>query len=219
MHQEESMTISAKTRLNWVLDAAVFIGAVAAGLSGIYFLYFPSGGYQGGRNPAYGMTLLFERHTWSNLHVWGGIAMILAVVIHLTYHWYWVRSMTTRMLKSLMERGSGFSRGGKINLLINLFIGLSFLVVSLSGVYFLFLEAGGYRGGVNSTWDPGFIFTRITWDLIHTWSGVALILAAMLHIVIHWRWIRNVTIRFLGSLAGPFRVDRSLRHESQRVRS
>jgi hypothetical protein len=55
--------------------------------------------------------------------------------------------------------------------------------------------------------------------LIHTWSGVALILAAMLHIVIHWRWIRNVTIRFLGSLAGPFRVDRSLRHESQQVRS
>jgi hypothetical protein len=196
------MTISRKTRLNWILDAVVFLGAVVAGLSGIYFLYFTSGGYQGGRNPLFGVTLFFQRHTWSDLHIWGGVLMILAVAIHLAYHWYWVRSMAVKLLKTLRAGGSGLSRGGKINLAVNLLIGLCFLAVAVSGVYFLFLTTGGYQGGANQAWDPGFIFTRTTWDLIHTWSGVGLIMAAMLHFVIHWRWIRNVTTRFFGSLVG-----------------
>jgi hypothetical protein len=204
------MTISSKTRLNWLLDAAVFSGAVVAALSGIYFSYFPSGGYQGGRNPAYGATLFLDRQSWSDLHIWGGVLMILAVVIHLAYHWYWVRSMAAKLAKILRDGGSGLSRGGKINLAINMMIGLSFLAVSVSGVYFLFLTSGGYQGGANSAWNQDFIFTRTTWDLIHTWSGVALIIAAMLHFVIHWRWIRNVTARFFGSLgeAVPVRHSR-----------
>jgi hypothetical protein len=208
------MSISRKTRLNWILDAAVFLGAVVAGLSGLYFLYFPSGGFQGGRNPVYGMSLFFERHTWSDLHVWGGVVMMLAVAIHLAYHWYWVRSMAIKLLKTVKEGGSGLSRGGKINLLVNLFIALSFLVVSVSGIYFLFLAAGGYQGGANLSWDPTFLFTRTTWDLIHTWSGVALILAAMLHFVIHWRWIRNVTARFFGSIVG---TPHSVRTKQQQI--
>jgi hypothetical protein len=31
--------------------AALIISAVAAAFSGIYFLFLPTGGYQGGRNP------------------------------------------------------------------------------------------------------------------------------------------------------------------------
>ncbi|MGD8904110.1 MAG: hypothetical protein PVI67_11135, partial [Anaerolineae bacterium] len=63
--------MSMQTRANWLIDVAVFIGGILAGLSGVYFLYLPSGGYQGGRNPMYGITIFFERHTWSDLHVWG----------------------------------------------------------------------------------------------------------------------------------------------------
>ncbi len=54
-------TVSKQTRNNWLIDAAVFIGAVVAAITGIYFLFLPSGGYQGGRNPMYGVTILFER--------------------------------------------------------------------------------------------------------------------------------------------------------------
>ena len=74
--------ISMQTRMNWLIDAAVLIGGVLAALTGIYFLYLPSGGYQGGRNLMYGVTIFFERHTWSDLHVWGGILMIAAILIH-----------------------------------------------------------------------------------------------------------------------------------------
>lgn len=196
----KSVQMSSKTRANWLIDAAVFFGGLLAALSGIYFLFLPSGGYQGGRNPTYGLTILFERHTWSDLHLWSGIAMIVAVVIHLSIHWSWVQRMTRRAFAALKPEGSGLSRGGVINLIIDAVIALSFLVCALSGIYFIFGPASGFEGGRNALWDPGFLFNRTTWDLIHTWSGNVMIIAAVLHFAIHWRWVKNVTLRFFRSL-------------------
>ena len=78
--------MSRQTRMNWVIDAAVFLGGIVAALSGIYFLFLPSSGYQGGRNPAYGITILFDRHSWSDLHTWGGVIMIAAIAVHFAIH-------------------------------------------------------------------------------------------------------------------------------------
>jgi hypothetical protein len=186
--------------MNWILDAVVFVSGFIAGLSGIYFLYSPSGGFQGGRNPGYDETILFDRHTWSDLHLWGSIAMIIAILIHVAYHWAWIKSMVTKVINSIGRRGSGMSWGGRVNLLINLVIGLSFLLTAMTGTYFLFTPTGGFQGGFTSGWDSGILFSRSTWDLVHMWSGVILIIAAMFHFVIHWRWIKNVTYRFFASL-------------------
>jgi hypothetical protein len=62
------MTISKRTKINWFIDIALFISAILAGLSAITFLFAPPGGYQGGRNPRYGLTILLERHTWTDIH-------------------------------------------------------------------------------------------------------------------------------------------------------
>lgn len=192
------MTISTRTRVNWLLDLTVFSSALLASLSGIYFLYFTSGGYQGGRNALYGMTLWFARSTWSDLHIWAGVVMVLMVTIHLIYHWNWVVAMTKKLLKAVTKSSSGLSRGGRMNLLINMLIGISFLLTAVSGVYFLFVPAGGFQGGANPGWDPGFLMSRTTWDIVHTWSGVTLILAALAHFIIHWGWIAKVSTRMFA---------------------
>lgn len=199
---KQSIRISKQTRQNWLIDVAVFAGALLAGTSGTYFLFLPSGGYQGGRNPAYGLTLLFARETWHDLHLWGGILMILAVVIHFATHWSWVTMMARRIWHGLTGSGKYFSRGAKVNLTIDLFIGLSFLIAAVTGIYFIFLPSS-YAGGRTQGWDPAFLFSRTTWDIIHTWAGTLLIVAASLHIFIHWRWIVNVTRRFFLSLSSP----------------
>jgi preprotein translocase subunit SecY len=186
--------------MNWLIDAAVFLGAILAIFSGIFFLFIPSGGYQGGRNPMYGITVLFERHTWSDLHTWGGVLMIVAVVVHFAIHWNWVKMMTRRILNAMRSQGSKLSKGAKINVAVDLAIAVSFLLCAVSGIYFLFGPSGGYQGGNNPNWDPGFLFSRTTWDLIHTWSGVVMIVAAVIHLAIHWRWVKNVTKRFFLSL-------------------
>jgi len=75
---------------------------------------------------------------------------------------------------------------------INVLVAVSFLLTAVSGIYFLFAPSGGFQGGRNTNWDPMFLFSRTTWDLIHTWAGVAFISAAVVHFWIHWRWIKTM---------------------------
>ncbi len=191
------LSVSAKTRNNWLIDTAVFIGALLSMLSGVYFLTFTSGGYEGGRNPWYGVVILFTRHTWEEIHTWGGLLMITAVVFHLVLHWQWIKTMTRRLWQQVQGQGGRFSSGARRNVWINSWIALSFVVTAVSGLYFFLLPEGGFQGGRNAAWDPGFLFTRPTWDVLHTWGGISLTLAALWHIYIHWGWIAKVTGKVL----------------------
>lgn len=184
--------VSSRTRNNWLIDTAVFTGALIAMLSGVYFLLIP-GGYQGGRNPWYGVTILFPRHTWGEIHTWGGLLMIGAVALHLAIHHRWIGMMTRRLWQKACGDSCRISRGAWVNVVVDGVIALGFLSTAVSGLYFFLLTEGGYQGGRNPAWDPGFLFSRPTWDLIHTWSSVALALAAVVHLYIHWRWVTNVT--------------------------
>ena len=104
--------VSKQTQKHWWINAALFTSAVLATLSGIYFLYLPTVGFQGGRNPLYNIQILFTRQTWDDLHTWGGVVMIVAAVIHLAFHWSWVVSMTRRTWNELTGKcGCMNSRG------------------------------------------------------------------------------------------------------------
>ncbi len=196
--------VSTQTRNNWFIDAAVLIGGLLAAFSGVYFLFLPVGGYQGGRNALYGVTFFFSRSTWNDLHTWGGVVVIVALVVHFAVHWQWVVMMGKRMVRSLRSRGTFMSSRAKVNLAINVVVALSFLTTAITGIYFLYVSPGGFQGGRNSSWDPGLLFNRTTWDLIHTWAGVIFILAAVVHFAIHWRWVVKVTKRLLGPLLSRF---------------
>lgn len=185
--------VSARTRNNWLIDAAVFIGALLAMVSGLYFLFIPNGGYQGGRNPWYGVVILLQRHTWGEIHTWGGLLMIGAVAIHLAIHRRWIGMMARRLWQKACGDSCRIARGAWVNVAVDGVIALGFFSTAVSGLYFFFLPESGYRGGTNPAWDPGFLLSRPTWDLIHTWSGIALALAAVAHLYIHWRWVTKVT--------------------------
>ncbi|MFZ6018867.1 MAG: DUF4405 domain-containing protein [Chloroflexota bacterium] len=187
--------VSPQTTNNWLLDMSLLTSGVVAAISGVYFLILPSGGYQGGRNPYYQTQILFERHTWEDLHIWGGIAMILVAFIHIVFHWKWIKAMVRRTWSELSGKCACFNPHGRWNLVLNLVVGSSFVITALSGIYLLFVPGG--RGAV----DPGILFSRTTWDLIHTWAGVLFIDAAVIHFVIHWRWVTNVTKKIFSSVA------------------
>lgn len=184
-------SLSLTTQTNWWLDLGLFISALVALASGCYFLYFVSGGYQGGRNPTYGVTFLFSRQTWDLLHTWSGVAMIAAVAVHLTIHLRWIGAMS-RKVASVLRRRSVLSQGAKVNVLVDLAVAISFLLTAASGVYFLFDTRSGWQVAAS---DGQFLFSRTTWDLIHTWSAVALVSAVAVHLAIHWGWITKVTAK------------------------
>jgi Domain of unknown function (DUF4405) len=190
--------MSMHTRRNWLIDAAVFLGGAITALSGVYFLFLPSGGYQGGRNPMYGVTILFSRYAWDALHTWSGVFMIAAVAIHLGIHWRWVAMMGRRIANSLRPGGTRMSRAGARNLVLNAIVAVTFLVTAVSGVYLLFAPSEGNGHGTGGS--ASFLFSPAAWDLIHTWAGVVMIVAIVLHLAIHWRWVVNVTRRMVPSL-------------------
>lgn len=196
-------SVSRQTQRNWLIDTGLFSSAAAAMLSGIYLLFLPVGGFQGGRNPTHNLTILFTRHTWDDLHTWSGVLMILIASVHLSLHWHWVENMTRRMVKDVLGRGASLNNRGRFNLWINIFVAIGFSVTAISGLYFLFSP------GSRNTPDPLFIFPRQTWDALHTWGAVVLILAAVIHFVIHWNWVVKVTRNLLSKPARKTQANRA----------
>lgn len=187
---------SQQTRTNWLIDATLFGSAILAAISGIYFLFLPAGGYRGGRNPMYGVTFLFDRHTWDDLHTWTGVLMIAAALIHFVIHWRWVVSIAKRIVKQMRGQCPGLNAKGLFNVILDALVALSFLLTAISGLYFLFVPEAAQVRGAQAT----LLFDRTTWDLIHTWAGVILIGAAVVHFAIHWGWVTKVTRSILVSL-------------------
>lgn len=190
--------VSKQTRNNWLIDTALFFSAIVASLSGIYFLFFPTGGFKGGRNPFYGITILFDRHTWEDLHTWTGIAMIAVALIHLVIHWKWVVGMVQRVYHQLLDR-SVMNSGTRFNILIDSVVALSFFICAISGLYFLFFP--------ESSGAVSLVFDSAVWDMLHTWSGIVMIIAAIIHFSIHWNWVVKVSKRIFNSL-GSIRVSK-----------
>ena len=188
--------MSKQTKKNWWIDITLFSSAIISALSGIYFLFSPSGGYRGGRNTLYNVQVLFPRQTWDGLHKWGGVAMIIVAVIHLVTHWRWVVNMSRRTVKELTGKCGCMNVRGRWNLILNIVVGLSFLSTAISGIYLLFIPGG--PGAI----DPMILFTRSTWDLIHTWSGISLIASAITHFALHWNWVTKVTGNMLAAVSG-----------------
>ena len=187
---------SAKHR--WFLDMVLGISAFVVIVTSLYFMYLPAG-YQGGRNPYYGIRIVFERDTWDVLHTWGGILMILIALVHVAVHWKWFSRMGRRTWQQICGKTGKLNTRGIVNLWTNILLGVSFLLCALSGVYFLFVP------GSHQAIDPGFLFSRVVWDLIHTWSGVLMIASVLMHFLIHWNWVINTAGRLLQSGLGVFR--------------
>ena len=97
--------LSKQTRQNWQINAFLFLSAVVASLSGIYFLYFPEG-FMGGRNPLYNTIILFNRKTWDLIHTWGGVGMIVIALLHIIIHWKWISSMSKKVWNELLAGSS-----------------------------------------------------------------------------------------------------------------
>ncbi len=183
-------SLTPKLRNNWLIDVALFFSATFALLSGIYFLVFPVGGFQGGRNPYYGIIILFSRHTWGDLHTWSSLIMTAVAVVHIAIHWKWIVGTTRRIFKAIVRRSETLGTRLLWNIFLDAMIGLSFIICAISGVYFLF---------VDKTSTTIFLFSRTVWDLLHTWSGITMSMAAILHFTLHWKWIVNVTKKMFST--------------------
>ena len=95
-----------KAKINYFVDLAIGIGFIVSAISGIILLIAGgSGGYQGGRNPAFNQAIfLFARFTWKDIHNWSSLIMTAGVLGHLILHWNWLICMTKNLFKKKRQQ-------------------------------------------------------------------------------------------------------------------
>lgn len=79
-----------------------------------------------------------------------------------------------------------------INRCLNLLLYLEFCVLTGIGLMLGFRLSPGSEGGRGLTvLDMG----RHDWGDIHLWVGIAFIATVVAHLLMHWKWLRNVGAR------------------------
>jgi hypothetical protein len=145
--------VLARLRLDFWLDAVLLIGFVIA--------------------YSYGFTGI-------GIHEWLGIALGLAMLVHLTLHWEWVMRTTRRL----------FARRGRDRLLwlVNLALLLAMTLCVASGI--LISRVALPWLGIQTLGGP-------FWEQLHfTMAKVTLFLVAI-HFALRWRWIITVGRRVM----------------------
>jgi hypothetical protein len=84
-----------KVNVYWTLAMSMALLGLAEAVSGfVLWLGFPAGG-GGGRGwggGGLGNLTFWElsRHTWTDIHDWVAVALVVIVTIHVIMHWKWI---------------------------------------------------------------------------------------------------------------------------------
>jgi hypothetical protein len=163
-----------KNERNFWLDWTMFIVFMITIVSGfLLWLAIPNG------KPL--VTTGIDRNIWLMIHIVSGFLGLLGVVIHIIWHWDW--------LKALRGRSPGtLTRPVRANRVIDRLIWFTFISCNVFGILAWLLSASLPAGAIR-------IFSRL-----HFASSMAWLVFMVAHLVLHQKWIVAVTRRY--SLSG-----------------
>ena len=88
-----------------------------------------------------------------------------------------------------------------INYLLDAVIALAFLISAAGGLSFLAMGEGGYQGGRNTAFSTVFLgVSRSSWSDLHLLASLIMIAGVIVHIVLHWDWIKRLSMEMLPSM-------------------
>lgn len=80
-----------------------------------------------------------------------------------------------------------------INYIIDFFLFLSFLTLSFTGIVLHFV----FKSGIRARGSIDFIgLSRHDWISIHDWSAIIFGILILIHFILHFTWIKQMTINF-----------------------
>jgi hypothetical protein len=89
-------------------------------------------------------------------------------------------------------------RRARLFYVVDVVIGLAFLLSLLTGLAFLAMGSGGYQGGRNASFRTELLgVERGTWSDLHTIASLGLVVGVAVHLLLHWRWILHTTAGLL----------------------
>lgn len=159
---------------NFWLDVILAVTLVIAIMSGLAMWVIDASGAIG---PFLGRAL----HTWRHIHGLTVILFIIGVIVHLLWHWKWV--------KAAFRPGVRLQQV-KINRLLDVLLFVTFSLVMLSG---LSSHHESHAIAALLAW-PGTV--RV--DPLHVLLGISMLVIVLAHQALHWKWIVTIARRNLG---------------------
>jgi len=77
----------------------------------------------------------------------------------------------------------------KVNYYVDLLMAIVFAVMAVTGLVLFFKFPSGERTGRLSFLD----LTKHQWGDIHSWTGIAIVVLVLIHLILHWKWIVVMT--------------------------
>jgi cytochrome b subunit of formate dehydrogenase len=88
--------------------------------------------------------------------------------------------------------------------IVDVVIGISFIVVAVSGMILFFAGSGGYQGGRNPRYAHEILgISRLLWKDLHDWGGIVMMGGVLVHLAFHWKWMVRMTQRIFRKSAVP----------------
>jgi hypothetical protein len=82
------------------------------------------------------------------------------------------------------------SNKAKLNFTVDVFILIAFALSVVSGLVLFAMPHGGYQGGRNPAYNQTILFfSRTAWNDLHVWSSFVMVAGAVVHLLLHWKWI------------------------------
>ncbi|HOX10374.1 MAG TPA: DUF4405 domain-containing protein [Candidatus Moranbacteria bacterium] len=94
----------------------------------------------------------------------------------------------------------------KVNYFIDFLAFLSFVATALSGLAIRFFMPSGVRQGRLQEFLG---IQKGVWSEIHDWSGIFLIIFAIIHLILHWDWIVCMTKNMFQSNNGENKIEKN----------
>jgi hypothetical protein len=161
-----------KTKHNFWLDVIIFVSLLITTSTGfLLWLVIP---HQ--LNIAF---LEFARSVWIATHICFGVAGLASIVLHIILHWDWLKALRGRRL-------SGMPKKLRANRIVDRIMWITYIATNVLGVMAWALH---FWGDIYAVSVP---------DRLHVVLGVAWTTFAIVHLVLHWKWIASTSQRYIA---------------------
>ena len=159
-----------KNERNFWLDGLMFLAFLITIVSGL-FLWLV--------NPNSNSSAVagIDRTVWLGFHIGSGLIGLLGVIIHIVWHWQWLKALRGRSLKTLKKPVLA-------NRVIDRLTWFAFLSSNLFGILAWLLSASLPTGAIE-------IFEHV-----HAATSMAWLVFLAAHLVFHKKWIVSAFFRY-----------------------
>lgn len=170
-HLRRGTEMTNKTKHNFWLDVTIFVALLITTITGfILWLVIPHRldiAFPG-----------FSRSVWITVHVYSGAVGLAGIVMHIVWHWDWLKALRGRPLSGMPEKL-------RANRVVDRIMWITYIATNVFGGMAWALHFG-----------DDIHIVRVP-DRLHVVFGVAWTILTIAHLALHWKWIASTVKRFI----------------------